>query len=158
MRDNLFDAVAWLGNLLIEATRSTFQFFAFCCGVAAGAVTWIIANITRIILTIIDSEKMNHAASVVEQAPINNELEILANVTKIKEEALERRRWTDDHTIALNQMGYRLYHECDWSEASIHAYMKDIVESIPGLTYSGRSISDDDDDDDDGIDLDKVMN
>lgn len=156
MRDKLFDAVAWFGNLLIEGTKSIFQFFAFCCGLSAGAITWVIANITRIILTIIDSEKMEHATSVVEQAPINNELEILANVTKIKEEALERRRWTDDHTIALNQMGYRLYHECDWSEASIHAYMRDVVESIPGLSYSGRSISEDDDDD--GIDLDEVMN
>ena len=156
MRSKLFDAVAWLGNLLIEATKSIFQFFAFCCGLSSGAITWLIANITRIILTVIDSEKMEHATSVVEQAPINNELEILAIITKVKEEALERRRWTDDHTTALNQLAYRLYNECDWPESSIHAYIKDVVESIPGLSYSGSSIGDDDDDDD-GISLDEVM-
>lgn len=153
MRSGLFDAVAWFGNLLIEANKAIFQGIAFACGFTSGLVTWCIANVTRILLTIIDAKQIEHATRVVEQAPINNELEILANVSKIKEEALERRRWTDDHTIALNQMGYRLYHECEWSEASIHAYMRDVVESIPGLSYSGSSIEDDDED---GIDLDDI--
>lgn len=152
MRDYIFDLVAYLGNLVIEGIKSIFQFIAYCSGIVCGFITWLVANIVRILLTIIDPQRMKHAESVLEQAPINNELEILATVNKIKEEALQRRRWTDDHTSALNQLGYRLYHECEWSEASIHAYMKDVVESIPGLQYSGQSI----DDDDDGIDLDEA--
>lgn len=155
MRAKLFDLVAWIGQNVIELIKGIASGLSWLIGFASGIVVWLTANVITILLRIIDSKKYNHISDVIDQAPISNELEILASVTSVKEEALERRRWTDDHTMALNRLGARLYQECDWSEESIHAYMRQVVESIPGLSYGAEY---GDDDDDDGIDLDEAFN
>ena len=89
---------------------------------------------------------------VIEQQYINNELDILMSVTKVKEDALFHKTWTTNHSLALNELSTKLYHECDWDKDRIHEYMRAIVESIPGLSYIAADT--DDEDDDDSIDLD----
>lgn len=154
MRSRLFDLVAWLGQNIIEAIKGVAAGLSWLIGFSSGIIVWLTANIITFLLRLIDHKKYNHISDVIEQAPLNNELEILANVTSVKEEALKRRKWTDEHTMALNRLGARLYQECDWSEENIHAYMRQVVESIPGLSYGAEY---GDDDDDDGIDLDEAI-
>lgn len=155
MRTKLFNLVAWLGQIVIESIKNVAGGLSWFIGLTSGIIVWLTANVITLLLRLIDSKKYNHISDIIDQAPINNELEILASVTSVKEEALQRRRWTDDHTLALNRLGARLYEECDWSEESIHTYMRQVVESIPGLSYGAEY---GDDDDDDGIDLDEAFN
>jgi hypothetical protein len=100
-------------------------------------------------LWLIDRDRVDHTEMVMDQAPLNNELQILMNVTRLKEDALERKAWTNHHSLALNQLSSKLYNECNWNEQRIHEYMRAIVESIPGLSYVPG-----DEDDDESIDLD----
>jgi len=76
------------------------------------------------------------------------ELETISSVIKVKEDALDRKKWTVHHTEALEVLGSRLINECDWSERKMHIYMKSVVESIPGLHYMVDIDEYDDDDDD----------
>ena len=68
-------------------------------------------------------------------------------LNKIKEDALQRKAWTSNHSLALNELSSELYNQCNWDEQRIHQYMRGIVETIPGLSYVSN------DDSDDSIDL-----
>lgn len=151
MRKAIFSLVAFTGDKIIKFIGWSGRSVAYCIGLVTGGVTFVVANIFQFTLSIIDKKRLEYTTQIIEQEPISSELEILATITKIKEEALDSRRWTDNHTEALNVLAYRLHNECDWSENNIHVYMKNIVESIPGLSYGIPSNSDDD-----GIDLDDL--
>ena len=63
------------------------------------------------------------------------ELQLLAKATELKEHAIEIGDWTEHHTIALNAIGKALLEDCQWEEVHVHAYLKNVVESVPGLYY-----------------------
>lgn len=151
MRKAIFSLVAFIGDKTIKFIGFIGRSTAYCIGLAVGGATFVVANIFQFTLKVIDKDRLEYTTQIIEQESINAELEILATISKVKEEALSDRRWTDDHTRALNILGHRLYSECDWSENNIHVYMREIVESIPGLSYGTPS-----DMEDDGIDLDDL--
>jgi hypothetical protein len=115
--------------------------------VSIGAIRFT-ASIFKWILWLIDKDRVHHAEQVIEQEDLSNELDILVHVTKVKEDALSRGAWTNAHSLTLNELSQKLYDDCEWSKDMIHSYMREIVESIPGLAYVP---GDDDDDDDDDI-------
>lgn len=152
MRETIFDAVADLGETLISALQYIFNFLIVAQASIFTYVIKIIANVFKLILFVIYPDKVRHAEQVVLQMPINNELEILVNITKVKEDALSNKMWTQNHSMALNELGSKLYHECDWDKDKVHDYMRALVESIPGLTYLDGDEDDEDDyEDDDDI-------
>lgn len=63
------------------------------------------------------------------------ELTLLAKATELKEHAVEIGDWTEHHTLALNAIGKALVEDCQWEEVHVHAYLKNVVESVPGLYY-----------------------
>jgi hypothetical protein len=96
-------------------------------------------------LRLVDPDRLDHAEQVADQYSMNQELEILGAVSHVKEDALEKKAWTAQHSQALNILGNRLCQECDWEEERIHDYMRRVVKSIPGLGYLVGSEEDDDD-------------
>lgn len=63
------------------------------------------------------------------------ELRLLASASQVRDHAQVNDDWTDRHTEALNAIGDALMTEAGWQPESVHAYLKDLVESIDGLTY-----------------------
>lgn len=150
MRTKLFNLVGSLGEKFIEGLRTVLEFVV---NIQVGISDLILrgtAHFFKFILWLIDQDRMDHAEEAVRQTDLSTELEILIMVSKVKEDALNVGFWRENHSMALNELGSRLYNECEWEEEEIHNYMRMIVESIPGLTYA---YSDDEDDEDDGIRL-----
>jgi len=148
MRKHVFDIVAYTGSRLLMFLAWASEFTQNIIKYAFAAIIWLLANVLRIFLGLIDSEKYHHASQVSEQRELTNELDILARISAVKEDALNRKVWTAGHSLALSQLGNALYANCDWSERDIHNYMRNIVESIPGLSYAVGP-----DEEDDGIEL-----
>lgn len=63
------------------------------------------------------------------------ELNLMSVAVNLRDDALEKGGWSDDHTEVLNQIGEALVTELDWKESSVHKYLKSVVESIEGLEY-----------------------
>lgn len=150
MRTKLFNLVGSFGETFIDALRAVLEFSVNVQVKIADLILKLTAHIFKFILWLIDDERINHAEEAVKQSSLSTELEILMMVSKVKEDALNVGFWRENHSMALNELGSRLYNECEWEEDEIHRYMRMIVESIPGLTYA---ITDDDEDEDEGIRL-----
>lgn len=134
--NSLISAVEFMAGLLVSLIAN----------VGNGIVIFI-ANLFKVSMWLIDRDRVAHTELVIDQQTISTELEILINVNKIKEDALQRKAWTSNHSLALNELSSELYNQCNWDEQRIHQYMRGIVETIPGLSYVSN------DDSDDSIDL-----
>jgi hypothetical protein len=150
MRTKLFNLVGSFGENFIDVLSTVLQFFV---NVHTTLSDWILRGVAhsfKFVLWLIDRRRTRYTEQVILQSDMSTELEILMMVSKVKEDALNIGFWRENHSMALNELGSRLYNECEWEESDIHRYMKMIVESIPGLTYA---TSDDVDDEDEGIPL-----
>lgn len=145
MKEALFDITAQIGKWIIVGIHELGELIGYGIEAVFNFFVWITGNIFATILSWIDSERVKHAEHVAEQYPLAMELEILGAVTAVKEDALDKKKWTEQHSMALNVLGNRLFNECDWDEERIHDYMRRVVESIPGLGYAVGSQDDDDD-------------
>lgn len=150
MKRAFFDILAYTGSQFLLFLVWVSQVLQDIIKYIFAAIIWLSANVIRIILSLIDSEKYHHANQVSEQREMTSELDILARISAVKEDALKRKVWTEGHSLALSQLGNALYANCDWSERDIHNYIRGVVEDIPGLSYAVKS----DDDEEDGIELD----
>jgi hypothetical protein len=144
MKEALFDITAEIGKWIIVGIHELGELIGYGIEAVFNFSVWITGNIFATILSWIDSERVEHAEHVAEQYPLAMELEILGAVTAVKEDALDKKKWTEQHSMALNVLGNRLFNECDWDEERIHDYMRRVVESIPGLGYAVGSQDDDD--------------
>ena len=149
MRKIIYDTLGDFGEDLITGLQVIFNFLIDILTGVGNTIIAFVANIFKMSMWLIDKERVDHTETVIEQFPLNNELQILMNVTRLKEDALERKTWTNHHSSALNQLSSKLYNECNWDQSRIHEYMRAIVESIPGLSY----VPGDDEEDDDSIEL-----
>lgn len=148
MKETIFDITAQIGKWIIVGIHELGELLVLGVEAVSNFFVWLVGNIFAAVLSLIDAERVKHAEHVAEQYPLAMELEILGAVTHVKEDALEKKKWTEQHSIALNILGNRLFNECDWEEQRIHDYMRRVVESIPGLGYLVGS-----DDDDDSISI-----
>lgn len=85
---------------------------------------------------------LSEAEQAIELQVQSMELQLLSKASELKDNAIAIGDWTENHTIALNAIGKALLEDCQWDEVHVHAYLKDVVESVPGLFYQ----SGDDDD------------
>ena len=150
MKKTLFNVAAFLGEWFIDLLENVGDLLSLGIESFFNFLVWLTANAFKAVLWIIDSDRADHAEQVADQYSMSQELEILGAVGHVKEDALERKAWTSQHSEALNILGNRLCHECDWEEERIHDYMRRVVESIPGLGYL---VGSDDDEDDDSISI-----
>jgi hypothetical protein len=151
MKDLMFSFMNDLGGSFIAGCQIIAGFLIGIITFLSNTFIGYTLALFKILLWVIDKDRIDHAEQVAEQMSLNNELQILMNVTKVKEDALERKAWTSHHSMALNELSSKLYSECEWEKDRIHDYMRAIVESIPGLSYVA---ADEEDEDDDTIGLD----
>jgi hypothetical protein len=145
MKRVLFDALAFLGEAIIDLLENVGDLLSLGIESLFGFFVWLAANAFKAILWVVDSDRLDHAEQVADQYSMNQELEILGAISHVKEDALQKKAWTSQHSEAINILGNKLCHECDWEEERIHDYMRRVIESIPGLGYLVGSEEDDDD-------------
>lgn len=135
MKQFLFRNVAVTCGHLIFINTSIGNAVVGAIGGIFNIINWILAQTSRRLLVSIDRDRYEHTASTIEQRNDLVELELLKAVSKVKEDAVAGRVWTSSHTMALNKIGSALHVQCGWEPARIHGYLRQVVESIPGMTY-----------------------
>lgn len=134
MRNYLFQALAISGDSIINSLLFVSEILcSFITGIFR-VIIFVVANISKFCLYIVDKNRLETIQASNDQSEILTEFQVLAMVEKVKQDAIAN-DWTNQHSMAIQQLSARLYHECEWPLHKIHSYMKSIVESIPGLSY-----------------------
>lgn len=145
MKNTLFHILSWSTYALIVASDKIAAALIWLIAWSSGILRWLIANGGQALMRKFTPEQFEEVQAQMELENQQTELELLSTVSKLKEDAIERGDWTDSHTEAINAIGNALLNECDWDEDHVHQYLREVVESIPGLNYG--QVDDEDDDD-----------
>jgi hypothetical protein len=147
MRALLFDLVAQVAGHLISGIIKVGQALFAIQNYIWKFLIWLFSGITRAVLYSIDKEKYKYTMQLVDQAVMVHELTLLNKANQVKSDALQS-GWTDTHSIVIGEIRERLHIECGWALKRVDTYMKEVVESVPGLQYlvEGNSESAEDDD------------
>jgi hypothetical protein len=89
----------------------------------------------RLLMRLVDSEKYKEIEEQIQLQKQTSELKLLDAISKIKNHAIEIGDWTEKHSEALENLANALLEECNWKEKDIHDYLRNVVESVPGLSY-----------------------
>ena len=65
------------------------------------------------------------------------ELKLMESSYKVRDHARELGDWTDHHTEAIEAIGTSLLLDMGWDEEAVQQHMRDVVESIDGLSMDG---------------------
>lgn len=133
----LFKAIAFAAGSLASINMKIGNSIAKSIVFFFNGVNWIIQSIGAQLMTIVDKDRFEHAKTALAQLPELKELDLLMAASKVKDDAIKNRTWTVNHTIAMNQISNALYAQCRWEPARIHQYLKQVVESVPGMVYMG---------------------
>lgn len=114
-----------VGEFLASAVARLFNLLNFC-------VIWV----ARLAMNTLDEDRLKYVESVTLQQRELGELHLLNAATKVKDDALSKKMWTAGHTVALNRIAANLHYGCGWEPPRIHQYLREVVESIPGVVYT----------------------
>lgn len=128
----LISLTQWVFTKSLQLQTQIYHFFVHVFG-----------TVVRWILCFIDKDRYNHAVIVQEQSMSMQELEILFQVSKVKNDVLTRGSWTEEHSFMLINCEERLSTECNWSNKRINDYFKSVINEIPGVMYASTNIEDD---------------
>lgn len=135
MRSDLFEIVEAINDVFNSLIDFGAQVLFKIIELIADALDFIIDSFFKGLLMIIDRKRVSYIDESTKQENFTKELEALIAASKVKDDAITNDNWTDNHTKAINELSMILYNECGWDEVSIHGYMREIVESVPGLEY-----------------------
>jgi hypothetical protein len=139
MRQLLFKAAAAITIGLIRFSDGFYSFLSKLSAWMFSVSRVAIASTGYWVLGLIDSEQREKAKEETEQAEELQaqriELDLLKSATKVRDHAKTNNEWNASHSEAITAIGNALLNECDWEEEHVHQYLKEVVESVPGLTY-----------------------
>jgi len=146
MRKRFFIIALNISQALISFNESCFAFVDLCLTKLKTFVNFVIASISYFFLRNINSQRLRYYENIVKQTQQNStnvkqqqiELDLLTSVQKLRDHAVREGDWTDNHSIALEAIGNALIQEMDWEEDLVHQYLKEVVETIPGLYYGNE--------------------
>lgn len=120
MRFGIFYAIGYFHVVLSEYIKSI-----------SDMLVTMSSLFSSLLMKIIDSERMQHAESTVEQSDEISELFVLKTINEIKDEANVLGSWNDDHEGRLNYFGNILANEYDWEVDEVHRYLMDVIAQGP---------------------------
>ena len=139
MKNFLYNAIAQVSARQILALDWIHSKFLFVHVFLYGLVRVAMASVGYFLLNLIDKKKTVAAEELVENAQELKlqqlELRLLAAASQVRDHAEETDDWTEQHTEAIAAIGDTLLNELGWEEDNIHRYLREVVESIDGLTY-----------------------
>jgi len=136
MKSDLFELIEAINDLICDTIDSFIEILFKAIELISYAIKFTVDIFFKGVLLIIDRERVSHIDATTDQETFSKELEVLSQVSKVKQDALDNDNWNDSHTSAINYLSNVLYSECGWNESSIHVYMREVVESVPGLEYN----------------------
>lgn len=136
MKNLLFRVVGFLMGSLIGINVAIGNAVAVAVEFFFGSINQALAWLARTMLRAIDEPRHDYIESVLGQTDELRELDLMMAASRVKESALEARVWTAMHTLMMNKIGTALHHNCGWEIPRIHQYLRDVVESIPGMVYT----------------------
>lgn len=135
MRAFLFRAVGSIFGSLILLLIMLHRAVSAVTSLFFGALIAGIQAFAKWLMFALDRERAEHSRLLAEQSQDLSELGVIQQASVIRDDAIQRRLWTVGHTVALNQIGMVLVNQHGWEPARVHAYLRGVVESIPGLSY-----------------------
>jgi hypothetical protein len=135
MKQLLFKTTAVVIGSLISANTSIGNAITTVVAFVFNAVNEVLRGAGKKLMNVIDSERFQHIELTTDQYSELTELNLLMAANKVKEDALRGRTWTVMHTMAMNRIGTALHNNCGWDPPRIHGYLRQVVESIPGMVY-----------------------
>jgi len=133
----VFGAVAQVFSAMISLNTSVGNVVTSSIAFVFNSINEALRLVAKGLMNYIDSDQFRYLEATQSQSPELSELNLLMQATSIKENALAHRTWTAMHSMAINRIGQQLHVNCGWEPARIHAYMRQVIESIPGLVYNG---------------------
>lgn len=137
MKRFLFKTIAFIAGSLVSINMAIGNNTARAIVFFFNGINWVIQSIGAQLMKIVDEERFEHATTTLGQLSELKELDLLMAAARVKDDALKNKTWTIGHTVAMNRIGNALYAQCNWEPARIHQYLKDVVESVPGMVYMG---------------------
>jgi hypothetical protein len=120
MKNALFSAISLLNVVSLNKVRNLHD-------IIAAIITAFTANL----LLIIDSDRMHHAKSAVEQNNEITELQVLENIEQVRNEAVRVGAWNEEHEFRLNFFGNLLCNEYDWEVEQVERYLHEVISTGP---------------------------
>ena len=136
MKPILFKTIGSVSASLVQLNLAIGNALASCVAWAFNSVNNGIRWVAQTLMKAIDEERYNYFSSLVSQQNELGELQLMMAANQVKEDALKGRAWTMMHTIAINRIAGALHGSYGWEPPRIHQYLRDVVESIPGMVYS----------------------
>jgi hypothetical protein len=135
MKKILFRSIASFTGLLIAFNLGVGTFITSTIAKSFNLLNRLISGSAKFFLHAIDKKQYEYDSALANQKDELGELDLMIAAHKVKEDAMRRRMWTMMHTIAINKIGSGLHTDYDWEVPRVHQYLRDIVESIPGMVY-----------------------
>lgn len=147
MRKIAFNVVAFLGGTSIHLLREAAQIITSLVGFVFISLIKLSGRVSGALLHLIDKERLTMYSAFNEATEIEEEgytelerqtleLKLFSAVSDLKAHAeVDEEGWTERHTEALNAVATSLIEELGCDEDEVLAYMRRVVESIPGLSF-----------------------
>jgi hypothetical protein len=137
MKQLLFRGITYVIGSMISVNTSVGNMLTTFIAFAFNAINEVLRLLAKSLMNLVDTKRFEYLEATQSQYSELSELNLLMQAASVKENALSHKTWTVMHSIAINKIGAALHHNCGWEPARIHAYMRQVVESIPGLVYNG---------------------
>ncbi len=139
MKNLLYNAIAQVSARQIMALDWVHSKVLFVHVFFYGIIRVTMASVGYFLMNLINKETTQAAEAIVENAQELKlqqlELRLLAAASQVRDHAEANDDWTDEHTEAISAIGDSLLNELGWEEENIHQYLREVVESIDGLSY-----------------------
>jgi len=135
MRKFLANVVSTIGSWTIDVIDRSYPLFIGLVNLTYRVARTLAANIFYLLIKAASKEAVEEAEESIKLKQQHIELALLDSIAKIRDDALANDDWTDSHTVAVNSAGQALVDSCQWDPADVHSYIKEVVETIDGLTY-----------------------
>lgn len=148
MKKFLFNGITRHTYALIWFSDRFFSFSAAIPMTLGKAARVSVANFGYFFMNAIDpirckTAELENSADPEELKIQSMELQLIDSSYKVRDHAQQAGDWTDQHTEAIEAIGNALLLEVGWDEESVEHHMRNVVESIDGLSFDAWFDDDD---------------
>lgn len=123
MKSSLFILVSRLNLLILKIIKGIGDSLI----VLNGRLGWII-------LSCIDKKRLAHAEAASQQEEEISELSILFGMTEVRNDALNKGKWNNEHENTLNLLGNILANQHDWDVEEVERYLYEVIATGPEIS------------------------
>lgn len=135
MKSFFFNSVSVVCYSIANIIDFLFEIICNVLDFASKVLKFVLFSSGRLLMRLIDNEKYKEIEEQIQLKKQSSELKLLDAISKLKNNAIEIGDWTEKHSETLENLANALHEECGWKENDIHNYLRNIVESVPGLQY-----------------------